>query len=748
MIEVSEQYKQVMNQPIRNRGYASVSLGVVNQSAQGSARVTSNVDSFSAGNIFASNQDLVTYATMEEDFIACDGSMVCMPEENQYLPNGIATMTRIVDVAFDKAYAIKGLTIDFGVLYPTSFKITANGTDYTFANSSPIFSTETNFGTISGFKITSLGGLGTQRRLRIRSILMGVGLSFTNENIESIELEENVSHISAEASYSDLRVTIFDKNKVFDVDNEDSFMNYLEPLQPIKVSMGIDLDVNGGSQEWLQIADLKLKTWSNQNGKVTFSATDKLSHIEDEYENLTLTSRTAKEEIEAILADCGYDVSEYLIDDYLDSVYITAPIQKASHRDCLQTICNAFRSIFYVDENGILQFRANFSEVVSPSEITVNTSSQSVIAKPVNTINGTDVREYADMSTNMIKANSSTLLLENSASRPSNSGFVSANMSNSSGTFTTNPYIELSFNAHFSYYGIYVDFGGNVPQTVVIKTYSNNVLLNTYTHNSGITENNFFNDDLLNFNKLRIEITKSDAYSRVLINNIRFSSNTNFRIGKDQMLANPIGTVEQKVKEVRVKIYSYELDDDNVPQVVEDNVYLTQTLNPSGTIKTCENPLIDTQEKAELLLTWLSNYFASNVSYSVSYRGEPRLQGGDRITLESDYKNNLQVDIEKKKLTFNGAFGGSLELRRAYNMNVGELSTMRRVINSLLYDSDTATLISTNNGASYYRTPNGNFFATYANGEMNVVTEDFIREMLGRTNVERYIEIFGQPQEG
>lgn len=73
---------------------------------------------------------------------------------------------------------------------------------------------------------------------------------------------------------------------------------------------------------------------------------------------------------------------------------------------------------------------------------------------------------------------------------------------------------------------------------------------------------------------------------------------------------------------------------------------------------------------------------------------------------------------------------------------------MRRVINSLLYDTDTADAVITLNGASYYKTQNGAFFVTYPNGEMNVVTEEFIREMLGRNNVDKYIEIFGQPQEG
>ena len=54
MIQTSSAYKEMMNKPIRNRGYISVSLGVVNQNAQGNASLGENTTRkyYSKGNLF------------------------------------------------------------------------------------------------------------------------------------------------------------------------------------------------------------------------------------------------------------------------------------------------------------------------------------------------------------------------------------------------------------------------------------------------------------------------------------------------------------------------------------------------------------------------------------------------------------------------------------------------------------------------------------------------------------------------
>lgn len=75
---------------------------------------------------------------------------------------------------------------------------------------------------------------------------------------------------------------------------------------------------------------------------------------------------------------------------------------------------------------------------------------------------------------------------------------------------------------------------------------------------------------------------------------------------------------------------------------------------------------------------------------------------------------------------------------------------MKRVINNLLFDTETAKLIytDTKNSRKTYATENGNFFTTYTNGELQLVTEESVRDLLGTNDIDMYIEVFGQPEEG
>lgn len=72
---------------------------------------------------------------------------------------------------------------------------------------------------------------------------------------------------------------------------------------------------------------------------------------------------------------------------------------------------------------------------------------------------------------------------------------------------------------------------------------------------------------------------------------------------------------------------------------------------------------------------------------------------------------------------------------------------MQRVINGLLYDTKTATVIHIEEDTRrmLYQTPNNNFFMLYSNGEITPKTEDATKEYLGKHNVEKYIELFGEP---
>lgn len=74
---------------------------------------------------------------------------------------------------------------------------------------------------------------------------------------------------------------------------------------------------------------------------------------------------------------------------------------------------------------------------------------------------------------------------------------------------------------------------------------------------------------------------------------------------------------------------------------------------------------------------------------------------------------------------------------------------MKRVINDLLYDTETAEMIYIEEGTNrkLYRTPNGNFFTLYPTGEIRAKTEETAKDYLGKYDVEKYIKVFGEPKE-
>jgi hypothetical protein len=74
---------------------------------------------------------------------------------------------------------------------------------------------------------------------------------------------------------------------------------------------------------------------------------------------------------------------------------------------------------------------------------------------------------------------------------------------------------------------------------------------------------------------------------------------------------------------------------------------------------------------------------------------------------------------------------------------------MKRIIDNLLYDTETSTVvhIEENTKRILYQTVNGNFFMFYPIGEIVPKTEESTKEYLGKYNVEKYIELFGEPEE-
>lgn len=813
MISVSSEYKEIMNRPIRNRAFISVGIGIINQNAQASGTANGDFSYWSYGDIFNSNTSRIEYATLEGNFMKADGSQFFMPENDdlmQLKQNGISTedIMGTIRIDFPEVYAIKGITIEFTSAYPTSFKLKTAEKTLTYSNDSEKFVATDVLGDTDYIIITPLSMVGGNQRFRIKSVLMGVGLQYGNQQTKSFSIDEYVSSISEDLPSENMSFSFYDEENYFNVDDDNSFIDFLETMQKITVSFGLELD--NGEVEWHQILTQYLKDWKSQKGEVSLTATDRLSQMEDEYTLANrIYKRTAYEEAESIFADAGLESDEYYIDDYLNDIVLDNPVPVGTHKECLQILANACRCIIRQDENGKIAIRANFAVVLDPEDLTLETNGVSNWSKPDNLLIGASTT-YADMTQDFMRADGRMYFLPEDTNYLETS-YVSKQISDENGTynknlipypyhekshaqngitwtvnsdgsvtangtataktkfmvatrvyeslrvpsgtytlsgcphgggsdtfclrldkgtvseyignvcvdygngatsvvsladnenlqveitiyqgttvdnitfkpqleagevatsyqpFQSNPTISISMPAAYTYYGINIDFGGNPPKEMIVRTQKNGVAQENVRF-TDLKNKSALYHEFLSFDRMVFEFTKGYPCNRVLVNKISFGSLSDYVLTKRNMPENPIGYKEKRVKAVRVKVFSYQNNQDGAPAEVEDEIYETKIIGAVGEVKTLQNPLVSTKEHAEMLAEWIGNYYANNISYDVKFRGEPRINASDIIHMESEKRSNLQVEITRNKLSFNGGFSGELELRKALK-TIGE----------------------------------------------------------------------------
>ena len=669
MISVSSDYKQAMSKAKRDRAYISFGIGIINQDAQESGTLDANLSYWSHGNVFDSNQSNIEYATLEENYFRADGTMYFMPEDEdlaQFLNNGIATRDFLqpIRIDFPQIYAIKGITLEFGSAYPTEFTIETSEKTLNYTNDASKFVAQDVLGDTNYIVITPISMVGGQQRFRLQSILMGVGLQYSNAQTKDLTLTEFVSSISDELPSEDMTFTFYDEENRFNVDDDNSFIDFLETMQKVTLSFGITLE--NGKVEWNQIATMYLKDWKSQKGIVSLSATDRLEQMEDEYGLANrIYDRTAYDEAESIFADAGLQPDEYYIDEYLRDVPLHNPMPQGTHKECLQLLANACRCIIRQDPNGVVRIVANFANVLDPEDLTVSTNGAASWSKPKNVLIGTDV-VYADMTQDFFKADG-TMYFMPEDEKYLETSYVSEQISDNNGLFEVNPILTITMPAAYTYFSLNLKFDGNPPQEMIIHTYNSGEEVATRKY-ADMSSNTTIIDEFKTFDSMIFEFTKGYPNNRVLVNQITFGDLSDYVLTKSDMMSQPIGYKEKKVKSVRCKIFTFENDTEGNPKEVEDSVFAIKVLNEVGEIKTINNPLISTQAHAELLAEWIGNYYANNISYDVDYRGDPRNNAADIIHMESDVLSNLQVEITKHTLKYNGAFSGSMELRRALKM--------------------------------------------------------------------------------
>lgn len=720
MQRVGPEYKSSMKQPLRERSYMKVTIGMINQEAQENAVVrrsekyTYYSDLWKPLNNYEAD---ALYATGEQDFALADGSMRFLPESSDevHLNAGIVSQDLLgsIRIDFPLPYDIKGLTIDFSRAYPVDFTVESDHHTHTVeGNALREYVTDAVFPEATYLLITPQRMVNGQGRLRVHKIMMGIGLVFDNRSIITADTTSFISPVMAELPTIDFTLTVDNRARAYDVENESSSINFLEPGQQIEILYGYES--TPGSIEWLNGGVLKLTSWEADDSEMSFRAVDSIAGLEDTYYRGQYHPKGVSlyDLAKDVFQDAGTDPRDYWLDSYLRSVIVQNPVPVATHREALQLIANAGRCIFYQDREGKLYVKSSFIP-----DMTASSDNQEEYSKVSNILTPETKEKYASGMLDYARADGSFYFLPGDRQ----TGYVSHPISGADGYFTEPPSVTIDLEAGYTCFGLSIFFGGNPAEEFTITTYLDGARVNRYyyTNTGGV----FVTDDEFQlFDTMVLSFEKTYPHNRIVLDYLSFGNVTDYKLeyGSD-LLKTPKGIKNEKVREMQVLRTTYSTGEirDLAKEVVETAIdgqdytfywqeaaydiessvgtiidssayyatvrlpqkgeqevvitgnvftvsqnYVSKQLDPTGRVQKLENVLVSSRSHAEDLAGWVGDYMRADREYELEYRGDPRIEVNDLLYLENQYTENLAIRAYEHNLKFAGYLSGSIKARR------------------------------------------------------------------------------------
>lgn len=707
MQAVSSAYRAEQKEYLREEGFIWVYLGVISKEAQAYGKANGTFTLYSSPQLVTSTVNFEGYyAIPEENFIKADGTQYFLPRsKNSFaLYQGVVTQEMCDSVTFTFGkythLDIKGLTIDFGEFYPTNFEI-SNGTNtYSYTNDKPgEWVTEDIFRDTNHITITPSAMVGGQKRLRILSILFGIGLMFDNNSLIATSWKSECSHISNELPTKSFSFSIDNISKKFAADDPNSYLAFLEEQQEVEFEYGRNLP--DGTLYTIPGGKLRLKTWSSDDMQASFNAVGFLDYTETKYykgkyypNGISLYDLAID-----VCQDAG--IENYRIDNYLQTMHTKNPLPVEKHKNLLQLIANAARSIMRETRDGGIEIKSSFT----PDIVSVTTNGQTIYSNAENVVNeDITVSDYATSEKNFSRVDGLHYFLPRASSTYAATGFISSYVSDADGEYTTKPEITIEWETAWTFFGMSMAFYNVKPNSLTIYAYRYNELISTKEYDE-LDYMTAIEDAFMDISKIRVVFNSTNPYQRIHLSHMAFGDITDYVIDYSDMTASPTASVAEKVKNVNVTYYEYSYGSSqkklsstiavegtnivtfNNPAhdytlsyagsetgtltIVSSGAYyveftstvaaevningiefvvstkeLTQEVRQIGTDKTASNMLIDNATDAQNEAEWLAEYFANDIDYVISYRGEPALDPDDLI-----YTENKNIEKNLVRIT-------------------------------------------------------------------------------------------------
>ena len=429
--------------------------------------------------------------------------------------------------------------------------------------------------------------------------------------------------------------------------------------------------------------------------------------------------------IDANLTKTRQGDDPWIIDESLKDMYTTAVLPIDTHANNLQRIAHAARCRLYTDSNNIIRIAPFGVSIVGIYEgVTTDNGHENFSEWDTVDTGNPNNRTYATLELNrwVLAETSQQDILPDSD--PTKYGYISSIVSDENGDYGMNPVFERVFDNTCDLNALRIRFDSATDEWVrkiKVEYFRGDTLIDTkVVDNIDEVEGIVTSTNANLVNKLRVTILKSAPYRRCRVERMYFRT-SDFMLDFTSIVerSQVISKID-RLKSIAVSQYAYVEGTENivlysgtctkenlhvefgqpvkdVTITVEDGtlisseIYgraadlkltsgtktveirgypLTETnettktlMNATGEEDVEENTLITSDEMREALTQHIIDYLSMRSTYDVQYRGNPELEAGDIIGMQTRYTNDMDVLILVDEITFNGAISGTLKAK-------------------------------------------------------------------------------------
>lgn len=565
------------------------------------------------------------------------------------------------------------------------------------------------------------------RRPRLENVLYGLNVQFVNKDIVSTQQKHDVDPLSRRLPTETMQFTILDYEHKYDPDNPAGIYAYVDKNSPIEIQFGYELPDGSVEwlKPDNYVLNAKPSAQNNQatfNGTGLIGSLTG-TFYKSKLGSKSLYNMAEEVLLDAGLTLTEQGTNPWEIDEALKDMFTTAALPIDTHMNCLQLIAHAACCRLYTDDDNIIHIRP-FGVTVIGIYNGVWADNGHVWFSEWDTIDKGNTAEntYVTFELNRwtLGGDSQIILPDSNAGQR---GYISEAMTGADGSFTNPPVFTKTFDVPHDLPVLAIRFDtvlNEFPGAVQVKYYHDDTLLDTQTAAIDSVEVYVSSNLAIECTKIEVTMIGNLPYRRGRVTKVYYRE-TDFTLDFTS-----IGENSQKIskidelKSVSVARYSYTASNDTSTlyegtttetelhvefsglaqdvqisvsggTLVSSNIYAraadlvlssgTKTVTitgktltensvvvsypvaQSGEIDKEENPLITNDTMCQALANHVKSYLQMRNTYEANYRGNPEMEVGDIIGLQTLYTDEMDALILVDEITFDGSLSGKMTVK-------------------------------------------------------------------------------------